>query len=87
MRCVCFASPLLAIESQGPRIAHLLASSIYRAVTFWALQNLETTLLRFLPRKVKDKIHRAMNDGVDEVFGKVSQEVRRLRMLLSAAYA
>ena len=65
------------------------ARQSHPAYTVWShsgtLQNLETTLLRFLPRKVKDKIHRAMNDGVDEVFGKVSQEVRRLTMLLSAA--
>ena len=40
------------------------------------VQNMETTVLRFLPRALKDKIHRAMTEGIDEVFGKTTKNVR-----------
>ena len=37
------------------------------------LQNLDGTLGRLLPASLKDKVHRAMDEGIDHTFGKVEE--------------
>ena len=49
--------------------------SAWQADKCHAVQNLDGTIGRLLPKRFKDKVRRAMDEGIDAVFGKVQNKV------------